>query len=191
MFVKEKLLLSLLFFIVAPLRANYPEDVYFFELGPVAWDYYVSQEGSKMSFYRTLEITDEAFFLNIKVTLTHRGTQYLYTLRIRFDEKGNAFLQNFSDNRGPIAFSTAPLLFPAGFAMAESFNLLLAPGIGWRKDTTPSGDIRNPRADVVFTLYLGDIPIDFTLRYREGIVLIRSGEHLFTKTTQRVYNNVR
>ena len=191
MFVKEKLLLCLLFVIAVPLRANYPEDVYFFELGPTAWDYYVSQEGSKMSVARTVEIIDDVFFLNMKIALLHRGTQYHYNLRLRFDEKGNAFLDSLKDERGDISFSTTPLLFPHGGAVSESFNLLLASGIGWRKDITPNQDIRNPRADVVFTLYLGDIPIDFTLRYREGIVLIRSGDHLFTKTTQRVYNSVR
>ena len=191
MFVKEKLLLCLLFVVSVPLRANYPEDVYFFELGPTVWDYYVSQEGSKMSVHRSMEIVDDVFFLNMKITLSHRGAQYNYNLRLRFDEKGNAFLQSLKDERGDISFSTTPLLFPFGGVVSESFNLLLAPGIGWRKDITPKEDIRNPRADIVFTLYLGDIPIDFTLRYRGGIVLIRSGEHLFTKTTQRVYNNVR
>ncbi|MGL5722290.1 MAG: hypothetical protein ACRCY4_07820 [Brevinema sp.] len=191
MFVKEKLLLCLLFCVVAPLRANYPEDVYFFELGPIAWDYFVSQEGSKLSMYRTLEIVNEVFFLNIKIALDHKGIQYQYDVKMRFDDRGNAFLQSLSDDRGAITLSTMPLLFPAGESVAESFNLLLAPGIGWRKEPTPSESIRNPRADVIFSLYLGDIPIDFTLRYREGIVFIRSGEHIFTKTTQRIYNNVR
>lgn len=187
---KINLMVSLaVFFVCSNLWANYPEDVYFFELEPAAWDYFVALNGDKISILRKLDIKDNNYSLNLTLTVQSRGENYRYELATALDDKGNMLLKSLSDEKNTMFFQNVTL-FPSGDNMEEEAKIDISPDIIIYKPLLLSSRLRTEDL-ITYKLSIGGKDSLINLKYRGSIRSIEVGNVFFKRTTQRIFNNTK
>ncbi|MGL4561858.1 MAG: hypothetical protein ACRCV0_06200 [Brevinema sp.] len=182
------ILLTLLFGISNSAQAfSYPENVYAFELVPNAIEYFVSPSKNKIKIHRSLDINGQGFYFDVKILLIIDKLSFPYYLKLEIAPDGQIFLSYFGDDVYQFKYPPRKMLMmPNSLNIRESFSSIMGDNIFVSHH--PKNDTNNM---IVIDFKLGEKNIQIFFEQGNGVAKITAEKEIFTKTTMRIFDEIK